>query len=81
MTKKVMSQIRLECESLTDEELKNKTYDAIHDSLGSQVDAMVELGYDSSDIAEREEYESFACDYSDLLMLICDERGIVLFDE
>ena len=81
MTKKEMSQIRLECESLTDEELKNKTYDAIYDCLGSQVDAMVELGYDASDIADREEYESFACDYSDVLESLCYERGIVLFDE
>lgn len=81
MTKKVMSQIRLECESLTDEELKKKTYDAIHDSLGSEVDAMVEFGYDASDIADRVEYESFLCSYSDVLQLICDERGIVLFDE
>lgn len=81
MTKKVMSQIRLECESLTDEELKSKTYDAIFDCLGSQVDAMVEFGYDASDIADRVEYESFLSSYSDVLMLLCDERGIVLFDE
>lgn len=81
MTKKVISQIRLECESLTDEELKNKTYDAIYDSLGSQIDDMVEFGYDASDIADRVEYESFACNYSELLQLLCDERGIVLFDE
>ena len=80
MTKKEISQIRLECKSLSDDELKNKTYDAIYDCLGSQVDAMVELGYDASDIADREEYESFACDYSDLLCAICDERGIILFD-
>lgn len=81
MTKKEISQIRLECESLTDEELKNKTYDAIYDSLGSQIDDMVEFGYDPSDIADRVEYESFARNYSEFLQLLCDERGIVLFDE
>lgn len=81
MTKKEMSQIRLECESLTDEELKSKTYDAIFDCLGSQVDAMVDFGYDASDIADRVEYESFLCSYSDVLESLCYERGIVLFDE
>ena len=80
MTKKEISQIRLECESLTDEELKNKTYIAIYDSLGSEVDAMFDFGYDPSDIADRVEYESFACNYSELLQLLCDERGIILFD-
>ena len=81
MTKKIISQIRLECESLTDEELKNKAYDAIYDSLGTQVDAMVEFGYDASDIADCVEYESFVRNYSELIQLLCDERGIILFGE
>lgn len=81
MTKKEISQIRLECKSLSDKELEAKAYDAIYDSLGSEVDAMIDLGYDSSDIADREKYESFASDYADLLYAICDERGISLFGE
>lgn len=81
LTKKEISQIRFECESLSDKELESKAYDAIYDSLGSEVDAMIDLGYDSSDIADREEYESFACDYADLLYTICSERGISLFGE
>lgn len=43
--------------TLTDKELKDKYYEAVYDSLGSQTDEMYELGYDMRDIKEQEEYK------------------------
>ena len=44
---------------LSDAELENEYYDAVYDSLGSQTEAMYELGYDMSDIREQETFEKF----------------------
>ena len=45
--------------TLTDEELEKEYYDAVLDSLGSQTERMYDLGYDISDIRDREDYEKF----------------------
>ena len=67
--------------TLTDNELKDKYYAAVYDSLGSQTDDMYELGYDMRDIEEQEKYEKYLCEKADVLENICTERGIVLWDE
>lgn len=41
--------------TLTDEELEKEYYDAVLDSLGSQTERMYDLGYDISDIRDRED--------------------------
>ena len=65
--------------TLTDEELEKEYYDVVFDSLGSQTEQMYDLGYDISDIRDREDYEKFLREKSDLLGFICEERGIELW--
>ena len=43
--------------ALSEKELKDEYYEAVYDSLVSQTDKMYELGYDTRDIKEQEEYE------------------------
>ena len=57
--------------TLTDEELEKEYYDAVLDSLG----------YDISDIRDREDYEKFLREKSDLLESVCKERGIELWKQ
>ena len=66
--------------SLSDEELKDEYYSSVYDSLGSQTDEMYELGYDIRDIEEREAYEKFLCEKSDILGSLCEKRGITLWE-
>lgn len=40
---------------------------------------MYELGYDMSDIVERQEYEEFMRQKADLLCMLCEERNIELW--
>ena len=79
MTKKEREQIVKWADGLTDEQLESEYYDSVFDSLGSQTEKMYELGYDISDIFEREKYEKFLCEKSDLLDYLCAQRNIVLW--
>lgn len=80
MNKNKIKRIRKEVEVLSNEQLEKKYYQAALDCLGSQVDKMYELGYDMRDIIEREEYETYLCEYADVLEIICQERGIKLWE-
>ena len=40
---------------------------------------MYGLGYDISDIIERDKYEKYLCEYSDVLEYCCIKRGIKLW--
>ena len=51
------------------------------DTLGSQAEEMYERGYDEADILEREKYERWLSRQSDMLEIICSERGIALWEE
>lgn len=44
--------------ALSDEKLEEEYYTAVDNCLGSQVDTMIERGYDSVDIIEREKHEN-----------------------
>lgn len=66
-------------ESVTDDELENEYYDSVYSYLGSQTEQMYELGYDISDIVEREKHEKYLCQRSDVLETLCVERGIKLW--
>lgn len=48
--------------------------------IGSQAEEMYERGYDESDIREREKYERWLSRQSDMLEVICRERGIKLWE-
>ena len=68
-------------ETLTNEELEDEYYDSVFDSLGSQTERMYELGYDISDIEDREKHEKWLCEKSDVLEMLCAERGIKLWEK
>ena len=79
MTKSERNQIIKWANTLTDEQLKGEYYDAVYDCLGSQAEEMYERGYDMQDIRDREEYEEWLCQRSDVLEQLCYERGIKLW--
>ena len=66
-------------EKLTDNDLEKEYYNAVYDSLGSQCEDMYELGYDIADIIEREKYEKYLRQRSDLLEYLCKQRNIKLW--
>ena len=66
-------------EKLNDDELEKEYYNAVYDSLGSECEDMYELGYDISDIIEREKYEKYLRQRADLLEYLCRRRGINLW--
>ena len=68
-------------EKLTDEELEKEYYNAVYDSLGSDTEEMYELGYDFRDIEEREKHEKFLVEKANFLGMLCEERGIKLWEE
>lgn len=79
MLLKERKEIEKLCDTLSDEELEKLYYDTLFLSLGSQCDDMYDLGYDIQDIIERQKYEKFIAQKSDLIGGICDKRGIQLF--
>ena len=81
MTKKEREIIINYSKTLTDEEIENKYYECLDKSLGSLCDDMYEIGYDISDIMEREKYEKHLKQTASLLGYLCEERGIKLFNE
>lgn len=81
MNKRELAKLKKWTDTLTDEQLKEEYYDAVFDTLGSQAEEMYERGYDEADIREREKYERWLSRQSDMLEMICSERGIKLWEE
>ena len=81
MNKREYAKLKKWTDTLTDEQLKEEYYDAVFDTLGSQAEEMYERGYDIADIREREKYERWLSTQSDMLEMICSERGIKLWEE
>lgn len=81
MTRSERNQIIKWANNLTNEELEKEYYDSVMDSLGSETEEMYERGYDMVDILERDKFEKWLCQKSDLLAKLCEERGIKLWDE
>lgn len=79
MTKLEKNKITKWADSLSDEELEKAYYDTVFSSLGSQCDDMYELGYDMSDILERQNYEKFLSQKADVLEALCVKRAIELW--
>lgn len=80
MTKKERNQIIQWANTLTNEELESEYYDAVFDSLGSEAEEMYERGWDMVDVLEREKFEKWLGQKSDLLEQLCEERGIKLWE-
>ena len=74
MNKREFAKLKKRTDTLTDEQLKEKYYDAVFDTLGSQAEEMYERGYDEADIREREKYERWLSRQSDMLEEICREK-------
>lgn len=80
MNKREFAKLKKWTDTLTDEELKKEYYEAVFQTLGSQVEEMYDRGYDEIDIREREKYERLLLRESDMLGEICRERGITLWE-
>lgn len=81
MTQKERNTLVKWAKGLSDTELETEYYNAVYDSLGSQTEAMYELGYDMSDIREQETFEKFLREKSDILENECLLRGIKLWEK
>ena len=81
MTKSERNQIIKWASTLTDDELERQYYLAVFDTLGSEAEEMYERGYDSADIREREKFEKWLGQRADLLEMLCEERGIKLWED
>lgn len=81
MNKREYAKLKKWTDTLTNEQLKEEYYDEVFKTLGSQAEEMYERGYDEADIREREKYERWLLRQSDMLENICQERGIVLWEE
>jgi hypothetical protein len=79
MNLKLKNEIIKFCNSLSDDDLLNEYYDAVYDSLGSLTDKMYELGYDISDILEREKYEKYKMERADIIENECIKRELELW--
>lgn len=80
MTKKEKQSLIDWANSLSDEDLEKEYYKSAYDCLGSETEEMYERGYDMRDIQDREEYEDYLCEKSDILESICYQRGIKLWE-
>ena len=79
MTKKERAEIRKYAKTLSDEALEAEYYKSVYESLGSKTERMYELGYDIQDIEDQDKFEMYSCERSDVLGMICEERGIELW--
>lgn len=81
MTKSEKNEIIKWSNSVTNEELERAYYNTVYDSLGTQTDDMYELGYDITDIMERDYYEKYMSQKAELLEMLCVKRDIKLWVE
>ncbi len=80
MTKTEKEKILKQAKTLSNKELETQYYSLVDESLGSQAEMMYDMGYDMSDIIERQNYERFVREKVDLLEQLCVERGITLWN-
>lgn len=81
MNKKEFAKLKKWTDTLTDKQLEKEYYNRTYDALGSQAEKMYELGYDEADIQERKNFERWLSEQSDMLEIICYERGIKLWGD
>ena len=80
MKKKEKDEILNSVAFMSDTELKDYTRTALFDCQGSEVDIMIERGYEQIDIVERRKYEKYLSEKADILIMCCDKRCINLFE-
>lgn len=67
-------------ENLSDSELVAQYYDSVYDCLGSDCEAMYELGYDIQDIRDAEALEKYLGEKAFILENECCKRNITLWE-
>lgn len=80
MLKRERQEILSWAAGLSDEKLEKEYYSAAYDSLGSAVEEMYERGYAEINIREREKYEKYLNERSDIIESLCLSRGIKLWE-
>ncbi len=80
MTKKEKKDLIHYAENLSDSELVEKYYDSVYDCLGSDCEAMYELGYDIQDIRDAEVLEKYLGEKAFILENECCKRNITLWE-
>lgn len=81
MQRKEKNIILKQAKILTNEELEDKYYEAVYESLGSLTEDMYEYGYDMCDIEERRKYEKYLSEKANILEMLCIKRGIKLWEK
>lgn len=66
---------------LSDAKLEEAYYDAVYDSLGSQVEEMYARDYDMADIREQISLEKYQAEKAAFLEELCTARGIRIWEE
>ena len=79
MTKKEKAAIIAWAATLTDTELKQEAINSVLDTLGSEAELMYDRGWDMRDVIEREMFECWLLEKADILVFLCDGRGIDLW--
>lgn len=67
-------------ENLSDSELVAQYYDSVYVCLGSDCEAMYELGYDIQDIRDAEALEKYLGEKAFILENECCKRNITLWE-
>lgn len=80
MTKKEKKDLIHFADKLSDSELVAQYYDSVYDCLGSDSEAMYELGYDIQDIREAEALEKYLGEKAFILEEECSKRNITLWE-
>lgn len=80
MTKKEKDDLIQYAKNLSDSELVAEYYDSVYDCLGSDCEAMYELGYDIQDIREAEDLEKYLGEKAFILEDECCKRNITLWE-
>lgn len=75
------NQLRLRYSKKTSDELEKEYFKILYDDvLGSRSEAMVEAGYEISDIEEQRELEEYADKVTDIIAEILFSRGINVWE-
>lgn len=79
MKKTEKNKILIWASEKSDLELYEEYHASVYKCLGSEVERMIELGYDERDIVERDKYEKYLCERCDIIEDLCHKRGIELY--
>lgn len=65
-----------ECNSMNDDQLIDYYHEILLRTLGSEVEDMIDHGYEMADINERLRFEEYLCEKRDVIRDILKERNL-----